>query len=277
MAGSRCSVLEGFDAEDGGALGDAGELFDFEEGFAELAEGAFMEDEDHFDEFGVGIVSIDGGMGSGDADLMVGEDAGDVGNDAGLVVDREADVVGGFGVVAIDEGSGVFGGEEAAVGVGISGGFDEVGDDGGGGRALSGASAVEEGVAELVAFDGDGIEDAVDGGEDVFFREEGGLGADFDAAVFAFEDEGEEFDDVAEFGGEFDIEGGDFFDAADVDVLVVDEESVGDGAEEDGLVGGVPAVDVEGFVGFGIAKVFGFGEGFGVAEAGFGHPLEDVI
>lgn len=111
----------------------------------------------------------------------------------------------------------------------------------------------------------------------MFFGDEGGLGADFDGAAGAFANEGEEFDDVAELGGELDVEWGDFFDAADVDVFWVDEESVGEGAEEDGLVGSVPAVDVEGFVGFGISEFFGFLEGFGVAEAGLGHAHEDVI
>jgi hypothetical protein len=71
--------------------------------------------------------------------------------------------------------SGFFGdaGESAAV----RGGFDEVGDDGGSGGALAGAAAVKEGFAGGVGVDGDGVEDAVDGGEDVFLGNEGGLDA----------------------------------------------------------------------------------------------------
>ena len=42
-------------------------------------------------------------------------------------------------------------------------------------------------------------------------------------------------------------------------------------------MGRVPAVDVEGLVGFGVTEVFRFGERFGVAESGFGHALKNVV
>ena len=58
------------------------------------------------------------------------------------------------------------------------------------------------------------------------FGEEGGLSSDFNFAIFFFDDKREEFYDIAEIGGEFDIEGGDFLDAAHVDFLVVDEKPV---------------------------------------------------
>ena len=110
-----------------------------------------------------------------------------------------------------------------------SGGFDEVGDGGGGGGVLAGAAAVEHGIAETIPADGDGIEDSVDAGEDVVGGDEGGLGADLDGAVFVGADEAEEFDDVAELLGEGDVDASDHFDAAHVDLLGVDGESVGEG------------------------------------------------
>ena len=134
-----------------------------------------MEQENHIDEFGVGVGGVDGGVGAGDADAVVGEDSGDFCDDAGAVGDIEADVVGGGGFLDGDEGSRIAIRQETAVvgGVGeIAGGLDEVGDDGGGGGTLAGAAAVEEGFAGGVGVDGDGIEDAVDGGEDVFLGDE---------------------------------------------------------------------------------------------------------
>ena len=142
---------------------------------------------------------------------------------------------------------------------------------------MSGPATVEEGFSKVIPFDRDGIEDAVDGGQDVLFGKEGWLGADLDVSVLAFVDEGEEFDHVTQFGGKADIERGHLLDAADVDFLGINDESMGEGSEKDGLVSRVPTVDVEGFVSFGIAEFLGFLEGFGVSEAGLGHALKDVV
>lgn len=54
-------------------------------------------------------------------------------------------------------------------------------------------------------------------------------------------------------------------------------EAVGEGGEDDGLVGGIPTGNVEGRIGFGEAFVLGFLEGILVAEAGLGHAGEDVV
>ncbi len=93
---------------------------------------------------------------------------------------------------------------------------------------MSGTTSHEEGFSDGIAIEGDGIEDSMDGGKDVFFRDERGLGADFEGAVFMFADEGEELDDIAEFFGETDVEGGDFFNATDVDLFGIDEKAVGE-------------------------------------------------
>jgi len=269
--------LKGFDPEDDGAVGEASEFFDFKEGGLELTKGAFVKEEDHFNEFGVGVIGVDGGVGSGDPDLVRSEDGRDVSDDPGLVFDRETDVVGGDAGVDFEELPFFVAGEEAPVGTGVAGGFGKIGDDRGCGGALAGAATVEEGVAQLVAFDRDGIENAIHGGEDVLLGEEGGLGADFDGAIVLLENEREEFHDVTEFGGETDVEGRHFFDPANVNVAIIDEEAVGEGAEEDGFVGGIPAVDVEGFVGFGVSELLRFLEGFGVGEPSLGHALKDVV
>lgn len=238
---------EVFDAEDDGGGVDAIEGFDFLEGGGEFPEGAGVEEEDHVDEGGVWVGGIDGGVGAGDADLVFCEDVGDGGDDADFVGDVEADVVGGGGVFDGDEGACLAVGEEAAVagaGGDDPGGLDEVCDDGGCGGALAGSGSVEEGFSGGVCVDGDGVEDSVDGGEDVFFGDEGGLDAELDCAAIALADDGEELDDVAEGFGEIDVGGADLLDAGDVDVFGVDGEAVGEGGEEDGFVGGVPAVDV---------------------------------
>jgi len=75
------------------------------------------------------------------------------------------------------------------------------------------------------------------------------MNADLDFAPLPGLDDGEELDGVAELCGETDIRGGDFLDALDVNLVRADPETIGKGSEDDGLVGGVPAVDVEGWIG----------------------------
>lgn len=280
MAGDRIETvpeLEGFDAEDHRAGGDAIEILDVQKGLFQLAERTGVKKEDHFEKVGVGIVGIDGGVGAGDSDLMFGKDGGDFGDHPRLVIDRETHVIGSFGVVDFAERTGSLVREKAAVGSGVTSGLGEVGNDGGGGWPLTGSPTVEERFADVITFDGDGIEHPVDRGEDVLFRKKRRLGADFNVSVFSLEDEGEELDDITKFRGEANIERGDFLDASNINISVVDEEAVDQGANQDGLVCGIPTVDVESFIGFGISEIFGFLEGFGVSESGFGHPLQDVV
>ena len=219
-------------------------------------------------------------MGAGDADGVFGQHGSDFGDDAGSVGDIEADVVSGGGFLDGDEGSGFAVGEESAMAGGVcevAGGFDEVGDDRGSGGALAGAAAVEERFTCGIGVDRDGIEHTVDGGEDVFLGNEGGLNAEFNRATIAFANDGEEFDHVAEGFCETDIRGADLFDAGDVDDFRIDGETVGERGEKDGLVGGVPAIDVEGGIGFGVAESLSFLKGSGVVDAAQGHLLEDVV
>ena len=258
---------------------DAVELLDLGEGLLEEAEGAGVKKEDHVDEIGVGGFWIHGGVGAGNADAGFCESLRDFSDDAGAIGDIEADVVGGFGFFDGHQAA-LFGvRKEAAVAGGLTkgtSGFDEVADNRRGGGILSGTASVEEGFAGGIAMDGDGIEDAVDAGEDVAFGDEGGLEAEFDA-VLMLADDGEKFDDVAEARGELDVDRTDLLDAGDVDFFRVDRETVGEGREQDGLVGGVPAVDVERGIGFGVAELLGLGEGGFKVESASGHALEDVV
>ena len=66
-------------------------------------------------------------------------------------------------------------------------------------------------------------------------------------------------------------------DAFDMNEVLGNPEAVGEGGEDDGLVGGIPTGNVEGRIGFGEAFVLGFLEGILVAEAGLGHAGEDVV
>ena len=192
----------------------------------------------------------------GDADVQGAEDAGDLGDDAGAVLDAEAQVI--FGDDLIDRLAGAVEavGHEAVVaarGLKGGGGFGEVGDDGTGGGVLAGAAAVEEGVADDVAVDGEGVEDAVDGGEDVFLGDERGMDAHFDFAAGVGLDNAEELDRVAEGFGEANVATGDLVDAFDEYLIRRNPETIGERGENDGLVRGVPAVHVERGVGFGVA------------------------
>ena len=54
---------------------------------------------------------------------------------------------------------------------------EQIGDDGAGGGVGAGALAFEDGAAEEVAFDGDGVEHAVDAGQGVALGEQGGVDA----------------------------------------------------------------------------------------------------
>ena len=102
----------------------------------------------------------------GDADGMACEDGGDLGKDAGAINDVEAEVVSSDDVVnRFEAREGMRRGriERRLRGRG-SGNFNEVSSDGAGGGECTGTTAVEEGIAEGMATDGDGVEDAVDGG-----------------------------------------------------------------------------------------------------------------
>ena len=219
-------------------------------------------------------------MGAGNADGVFGEDGGDFGDGAGAVGDVEADVVSSGGFRDGDEISYFPIRQETAVvgGVGeVAGGLDEVGYDGGGGGALAGTASVEKGFAGGVGVDRDGVKNSVDGGENVFLRDEGGLDAELHGAALVLADDGEELDDVSKGFREFDVGGADLLDAGDVDIFRVDGETVGEGGKKNGLVSGVPAVDVEGGIGLRIAERLGFAEGGGVVDAAQGHLLEDVV
>ena len=271
---------EGLDAHPGGGLFDAGEGGDFLNGLEDGAEWGVVEHEDEGGGGAGGFEIVFGLDHGGDADGAGAEDLGDLGDDAGAVVDGEAEVVAGDGVLdglrlAVEAMR-----DEAAVAGAVDedgSGFTEVADDGTASGVLASAAAIEEGFADGVAIDEDGIEGAGNGGEDVGEGDEGGLGADFDLAVGIGADDGEEFDGVTEAFGEGEVGEGDFLYAFDVDEVLGDPEAVGEGGEDDGLVGGIPAGDVESGVGFGEAFVLGFLEGVLVAETGQGHAGEDVI
>ncbi len=108
------------------------------------------------------------------------------------------------------------------------------------------------------------------------FGDKGRVDADVDPLVGVVGD-CQEFDDVAEFAGIFDVLGGDAGDAFDVDVVEGDPGAEGDGSQDGDFAGGVPAADVGGGVGLGVAFELGFGED-GVVVAFFGgHFAEHEV
>ena len=171
---------------------DAIESLDCRKSRLELAEGAGVEEEDHVEKLGIGVVWIHRGMGAGDADAVVGKNLGDLSDHPGAIGDIEADII-GRRCLRHGEDAAVFAiGKEAAVTGGLAEGtrgFDEVGDDGGCRRILPRAAPVEKGLAGGIAMHGDGIENAVHGGEDMGLGDEGRLQTEFHRAIRVFADD----------------------------------------------------------------------------------------
>ena len=132
-------------------------------------------------------------MGARNTDAMIRQNSGDFRDHAGPVGDVETDVVGGRGFSDGKDAATFPIGQETAVTAGLpqsAGCFDKVGDHGGRRGILTGTTAVKKGFAGGIAMDGDGVEDAMDGGEDVGFRDERWLDAEFNRAVGVFTDDG---------------------------------------------------------------------------------------
>ena len=109
------------------------------------------------------------------------------------------------------------------------------------------------------------------------FRNERWHDADLDRAGFVGFDRGDELNAVAEFLGETDVGGCDFFDALDEDILRIDPKTVGERGEDDGLVRGVPAVDIERGVGLGVTELLSLGEDRREIQTLACHAREDVV
>ncbi len=90
-------------------------------------------------------------------------------------------------------------------------------------------------------------------------------------------DDDEQFDVVAEFAGEFEVYLLDALNAGDVDFVVGQRGAVGEHGEDESLVGGIPAVDVKGGVGFGKAELLGAGQSRFERDSFMFHGGEDVV
>ncbi len=151
----------------------------------------------------------------------VAEERCDAGEDAGLVDDGDPDVVARYELRHGDDArwrvfrrvAGAAAADDAL------GGIEDVGDDGAG-RGEAGAGALEVDAADEVAFDLDGVEDAIDLGQRGIGGQEDGVDARLDAAIDAG-GEGEQLDRVAELGGVAEIAGGELRDALAVDVVAL--------------------------------------------------------
>ena len=131
------------------------------DGFADLGVGGVVE---HEDEFGLFAVAL-GLDHRADSYVRCAEDSGDLGEDAGFVVHGDAEVILAGDLVERLAVAVEAVGHEAAVAplyVEGGGGFGEVGDDGAGGGVLACAASVEEGFADDVAVEAEGVEDSVD-------------------------------------------------------------------------------------------------------------------
>ena len=67
------------------------------------------------------------------------------------------------------------------------------------------------------------------------------------------------------------------FDTRNMNAARIDRKSVSQRGQQNRLVGGVPAIDVECGVGLGITERLGLGEGGIEGQGGIGHAAEDVV
>src|SRR5207244_3252820 len=108
-------------------------------------------------------------------------------------------------------------------------------------------ASVKHRVAHNVAAHHDGVERAVDAGEDVTLRDECGMNARLDSGrlgrAVAFDD-GELFDAIAEFASNRNVELRDVTNAFDVSVFQSSPETVSERREDRRLVRCVHAADV---------------------------------
>ena len=159
----------------------------------------------------------------------------------------------------------------------LSGGVDEVAQDGAGGGPPPGAPAVEHEVAHRGALHEDGVEALPHGGQRVLDGHHRRVHPHADLAGVGLLGDGEELDDVAHAPGEGDVDLGDAGDALVVDVAGGDGGAERDAGDDGGLGAGVVALDVGGGVGLGEAERLRLGERVGVRRARLGHAGEDVV
>ncbi len=223
----------------------------------------------------VGLLLDEGG----DAYLVAAEDGGNAGENAGAVGDGHAHVVARAQVVDGSKRESAASRPAQWLTVALRevvGGVEDVGDDGAGGGLRPGARALEEDAIQEVAFDLDGVEDAVDFGQRLVFGQQDGVDARLYGAVFLLAD-GEELDCVAHLAGVAEVLGAEVGDAFAIDLVGRDDGAEGEAGEDGDLVGGVDALHVVRGVGFGVAERLRAAQGIGEVAAFLAHGSQDVV
>ena len=90
-------------------------------------------------------------------------------------------------------------------------------------------------------------------------------------------DDDKELDGIAQFFGKFEIPAGDIFNASDVNFIRGNGCSVGQHRQDERLVGGIPAIDVQGRVFFREAQLLGLGQGVRVIGPVFPHGGKNIV
>ena len=213
-------------------------------------------------------------------DVGFGEGSGDFGKNPGAVFHAETEIKFGSGLIdRLRASIEIVRRESDALARGLEErrGLGEVAQHGTGGGVLTRATPVKKSLSDHIALHGDRIEHTVHRGEDMGFGNEGRHHTHFDRTGFVGLDRGDELDAVAEFIGETDVRGRDFFDALDEDILRIDPKAVGERGEDDSLVGGIPAIDVQSGVGLGVAQFLGLGEDRCKIKSLASHARDDVV
>lgn len=106
-----------------------------------------------------------------------------------------------------------------------------------------------------------------------------GLDAQFQGVFLPFmvADDDEELDGIPQLPGELEIPAGDVLNAADVNLVRGNSGSVRQHRQDEGLVGGVPAVDVQGGIFFRKAQLLGLDQGVRVIGPVFPHGGENIV
>ena len=154
--------------------------------------------------------------------------------------------------------------------------IDQIGDHGARGRARARATALEQCLADEIAFRHHGVEDALDMGDRRIERHHARMHALLDA-MLGLARQTKQLDAVAELGGVGDIERGDVADAFDVHALEIDRTAEGDAGQDRQLVRRVDAVDVEARIGLSVAVRLRLGQHVGEVAAAFAHGRQDVV
>src|SRR5690606_4108580 len=219
-----------------------------------------------------------------DVDAALGEDARHLRQHARVILGLDTQIVGALAL--LDRQDRVIGQRIRLEGqvrhaIGRVGGqcthhVHQVGHHRRGGRLHAGTGAVVEGAANGVAIDHYRVHHAIDVGDQAVGRNQRRVYAQLDTG-FGTTGNAQVLDAITQRLGVVHIGGGQLGDAFGVGLVELQRDAEGDGCQDGQLVGGVDTFDIEGRIGFGVAKCLGFLEHVPEGPALLAHLAEDEV